>query len=598
MATITGTSGNDVLTGTAGNDLIDGAGGIDTISAGAGDDILRVLTPPPLGNTLQSMIDGGAGRDILDMTGLTGTLDVLIRTDGLVQAGIIGTPNNFFRFTEMLAARGFEEVQVGPGGSNVEVDLGAVNQTMSVLDWKIAGNIGSDTISDGRGSDTIAGGAGRDLVTFHGGTDIVDLGEGDDSYTVGYLAGYSGHAQVDGGSGTDTLVWNADSIPQSISVDLAAGHAQAWTADLLISGFENAYIGLFSGDERLPYPIPSWHADIAGDDGANQLHVILPDEGVATVGGRGGNDAIDANGSEAAALIAYGGAGSDSVGGSDGADWINGGGHVPGDALSPDLVDDGSDTLLGRGGNDHIFGNAQSSVQGALDGGDYIDAGAGSDYANGNGGNDTIYGGAGSDRLYGGAGDDYVAGDQDLTFPDGAGNDHLNGNKGNDTLVGGFGDDDLYGGQGDDVLRGGEGRDYLSGDIGNDTLDAGGGLDTLVGGAGADLFQFLAVGTAPWVPVDGTPLDGIADFTHGVDGIQLAFHVTGLIEGGSASGLVQGVDVANILLQAHAGDDEVVAVQMGADTVLFFASSGQGAVDDAVRLDGVDAATLRLADFL
>jgi Ca2+-binding RTX toxin-like protein len=300
-------------------------------------------------------------------------------------------------------------------------------------------------------------------------------------------------------------------------------------------------------------------------------------------------------------LIGYGGAGDDRVEGTDGGDWINGGGHPQDDPLSPLVVDDGADVLLGLGGNDHIFGNAQSAIQGAVDGGDWIDAGAGSDYANGNAGNDTITGGAGSDRLYGGAGDDLITGDDNSAagqaFP---GNDHLNGNKGNDTLIGGLGNDDLHGGQGDDLLQGGEQNDMLSGDLGNDTLEGGGGTDTLVGGDGADLFVFpeLNISGLPFIPTNDTQTDQVLDFQHGVDHLELAFHVTALVEGGSATSFVQAFNAATVVLHDVSMAGQVAAVQVGSDTYLFFAANGQGAIDDAIRLDNLDAATLRLGDFL
>lgn len=42
----------------------------------------------------------------------------------------------------------------------------------------------------------------------------------------------------------------------------------------------------------------------------------------------------------------------------------------------------------------------------------------------------------------------------------------------------------------------------------------------------------------------------------------------------------------------------MAAVQAGSDTYLFFAADGDGAIDDAIRLDNLNAATLRLGDFL
>lgn len=602
MATITGTSGNDVLSGTAGNDFINGNGGIDTIDAGAGDDVIAVTIPSPLGTIRQSIIDGGADHDTLDFSGLAGTVDVLISTEGRIQAGLIGTPFDFFTFTELVNAHNVEEIHLGPGGSNVDVDPGPANPSGPLLGWTILGNVGADTITSGRGADVIDTGAGADRVIYRGGNDIVTLGAGDDSFTVNALQFFHGNGQIDGGSGHDTLDWDADSVANTVTVDLAFGKAQAENVTLLISDFEDVSVGAFNGG-RLPTPVPDWLANLSGDDGANHLHAFLPDGGTLVANGRGGNDVITADGSAATTVVAFGGAGDDRVEGTDGADWLNGGGHPLNDPLSPAVVDDGADILLGLGGNDHIFGNAQLAVQGAVDGGDWIDAGAGDDYANGNAGNDTIFGGAGSDRLYGGAGDDLITGDDDVAIAGGqpgGGNDHLNGNKGNDTLLGGFGNDDLHGGQGDDVLHGGEQNDLLSGDLGNDTLDGGGGEDTLIGGDGADVFAFpnLNISGQPWVPTADSRTDQIVDFQHGLDHIQLAFHVTALVQGGSATGIVQAFDVANVLLHDVNMAGQVAAVQVGADTYLFFADDGQGAIDDVIRLDNVTAGALRLGDFI
>lgn len=588
MATITGTAGNEQLTGTAGDDLIDNAGGIDTIDAGAGADLIRIASPVPVGTVTYNLVDGGAGHDTLDLSALGGRQLVNILSDGSVLAGHIATVGGNDVFGADALAKNVEEIHLGPGGGSVSVDVGAANQP-NFMAWKIVGNDGADFIGDARGADTILAGAGNDHVSFHGGDDLVDLGSGDDTYTVNQLVFFAGHATVAGGAGSDTLVWDADSAPDGITVDLAAGRAAAENAVLQLSGFESLVIGGLGG-VRVATAVPGWHADLAGDDAANRIHVFLPDAGSATVDGRGGDDDISADGSASTMLTAHGGAGNDHVLATDGADWLDGG--------------DGADTLLGAGGNDHIFGNAQAAMQGSADGADMIDAGAGADYVNGNAGNDVIQGGAGSDRLYGGAGDDLITGDKDDDIVHGLaapGNDHLNGNKGNDTLDGGWGNDDLHGGQGNDLLKGGEGDDLLMGDIGNDTLDGGGGADVLTGGEGADLFVVTAVNTSglPFVPTNTSPVDEIADFQSGTDHIQLAFHVTAIVQGGTATDLVQAAQFATNVLHAAPLAGEVAAVQVGADTYLFFASDGgTGAIDDAIRLDHVGPGGIAPGDFL
>lgn len=448
MSTIIGTSGSDQLIGTAGDDIIDGMGGIDIVGAGAGNDIVRITVPPSPAASSPSIFDGGAGYDILDLSGLSGKSLIDIFPNGQILAGQMGSAGSDSFFIAAAVADHFEEIRLGADGGLVSIFGGGGEQAPQT--WTIIGNSGADVVS-------------------------------------------------------------ASLLP----------------------------------------------------------HL---------------------------ALIAYGGGGQDSITGADGDDWINGGNRPVGAGTA-----DGADRLIGMGGNDHIFGNAQGATQGAADGGDWIDAGTGTDYVNGQAGNDTIYGGAGSDRLLGGSGNDLISGDNDVGIgPEslGRGNDHLNGNKGDDTLIGGWGNDDLHGGQGNDLLQGGEQDDLLSGDLGNDTLDGGGGIDILSGGDGADVFRFLETSTVPLVPVEGTVTDQIVDFEHGTDHIQLAFHVLALLQAGTASGFVAAAGAADTTLQAHAGGDEVAAVQVGSDTYLFFASDGDGALDSAILLRGVAAATFTADDFV
>ncbi|WP_164019595.1 M91 family zinc metallopeptidase [Pyxidicoccus trucidator] len=113
----------------------------------------------------------------------------------------------------------------------------------------------------------------------------------------------------------------------------------------------------------------------------------------------------------------------------------------------------GSDTLIGGGG------------QNTLEGGD------GDDYIQGGAGNDRIVGGAGRDVMYGLGGNDTMLGGADRDYMDGGeGNDALNGGAGNDQVMGGRGNDTLNGGVGDDVVAAGEGTDRVNGGAGNDTL--------------------------------------------------------------------------------------------------------------------------------
>jgi serralysin len=314
-------------------------------------------------------------------------------------------------------------------------------------------------------------------------------------------------------------------------------------------------------------------------------------DGVEGAGSRyyalGGNDSI--TGSEASDTI-WGGTGNDTIvsasapadddGNVNDADYLNGGA--------------GSDSIFGSDGNEHIWGNESTSVAGSADGADYIDAGAGKDYVNGNAGNDIIYGGDDNDRLYGGAGDDSVDG--------GDGLDYIQGNKGDDYLLGFDGDDTIRGGADDDFLNGGADNDVLMGDAGDDFLVGGDGYDVLTGGAGEDVFAFSYNGPNE-SSIDGIPdgeTDVITDFTQGDDIIALGFTVDAILLNPTVvNDLQTAFFAANGLLSTTDSDGpEVAAIQVGADTYLFYdADGGTGNADSVIKLTGITAADLETDDF-
>ncbi|WP_052389357.1 calcium-binding protein [Belnapia moabensis] len=187
--------------------------------------------------------------------------------------------------------------------------------------------------------------------------------------------------------------------------------------------------------------------------------------------------------------IRFGGAGADSLPGTEGWDLLAGAG--------------GADSLDGLAGSDAVFGG---------DGNDSLFGGAGDDLVSGGAGNDTVIGDAagggpnpaeygdmpGRNLLLGGGGDDFIRG--------GYGEDTAFGGAGDDTIIGsGFGPpspsgaeafeqfdaaDRLCGGAGRDSIFGGGGADTINGGSGDDTVQGGSDLDRLTGGAGADLFLF------------------------------------------------------------------------------------------------------------
>ena len=171
-----------------------------------------------------------------------------------------------------------------------------------------------------------------------------------------------------------------------------------------------------------------------------------------------------------------GGAGNDTLGGTETSDLLSGYGGEGHDYLASGAGEDtmvgseGDDTIFGGAGDDLLAGDAlfyhttrDTSQPGDAPADDQIYGGDGEDQIDGNGGNDTLWGDAGHDELRGMSGDDVPAG--------GLGNDVLYGGDGNDTLTGGADMDMLQGGRGDDVLNGGWDDVYKwSPGDGNDTI--------------------------------------------------------------------------------------------------------------------------------
>lgn len=605
MATITGTAGNDSLTGTSADDIIDGAGGIDTIFAGAGDDIVRIIQPAVAGDKGFSLIDGGAGFDILDVSGLPAEgmngeyLVAAYLADGtpqLIQWGDQLVPYHLGHIT------GFEEIQLGPNAVFYVSPWDWMPLHLQAMPgWRVVGGGTRDFIGDGWGSDTINSADGDDQVQYHGGNDQVSLGQGNDEYDVVARWSYAEHVTLDGGAGADFLSIGIDAAHDGANVDLLKGIAQIGNLSIALTSIEHVSIDDTSSLEHDPGS-SVWFAGTQGNDNLESFYGA----GRAILLGRDGNDTVDGGAFGTSigqgSVTAYGGPGDDSVRGGDGDDWLMGGGHYAGDTVPATTADDGFDTIWGWGGNDHIWGNSQFGPAGVVDGNDMIDAGPGADYVNGNAGNDNIYGGAGSDRLYGGAGNDWIQGDAaifpglDGSGPTGAGNDHINGNKGDDVISGGGGNDELLGGQGNDVLYGDEGNDQLEGGQGNDFLYGSAGLDTLTGGDGRDTFVIdeLAAGTfngLPFMP------DLVTDFRVGEDLVEIVEFVNVVLHPGSASDYSSAWTLAKSVLPAVAHSifqvlEDAAAVQVGPDTYLFWDNFGNGP-EAGLRLANTNALAVR-----
>ncbi|AFZ34999.1 Hemolysin-type calcium-binding region [Stanieria cyanosphaera PCC 7437] len=194
MATINGTSGDNALNGTSGNDIINPGLGEDTV-------------------------DGGGGTDQLVFNYATSGGRIYYSSNSVPSegSGVIYSGSNGVTFTNIevfnLTGSKYDDVLLG----------GNYNDTLS-------GNSGNDLIDGGSGADVLDGGTGvdtlrRDLSQFTKGStvdntgtkiNLIDqtvasnfenldliLGSGNDIIKTGL-----GEDTVDGGGGTDQLVFN------------------------------------------------------------------------------------------------------------------------------------------------------------------------------------------------------------------------------------------------------------------------------------------------------------------------------------------------------------------------------------------------------
>jgi predicted extracellular nuclease len=141
IATIVGTTGNDVINGTNGNDVIVGFGGNDTINGGNGNDII-------CGDGGNDTLNGGNGIDVL--------------------VGGFGSDTlNGNNDPDTLNGGNGNDTLTGGSGNDV-LDGGANNDSL-------AGNAGDDSLTGGTGPDSFSGGAGNDT------NNDFNAGEGDTS---------------------------------------------------------------------------------------------------------------------------------------------------------------------------------------------------------------------------------------------------------------------------------------------------------------------------------------------------------------------------------------------------------------------------------
>jgi Ca2+-binding RTX toxin-like protein len=405
-----GGAGNDTLLGKGGNDLLFGGDGNDTLIGGTGDDQVfgeagndRMIWNPGDGTDL---FEGGDGVDTAEVNGGNGaeTFSIIangtrVRFDRLGPAPFsldIGTTENL-----VLNMNGGDDT------------FTAGNGLAALINLTVDGGAGNDTITGGDGNDTLLGGDGNDVIAGGRGNDTAQLGAGDDTFV--WNPG-DGSDVVEGQDGTDTLVFNGANVNETMSIS-ANGSRVRFTRDIGavtmdLNGIEHIQLSARGGADTIVV------GDLTGT-GVTQVAIDLasiPGTGAGdlaadsvTVNGTKGNDVIEVQ-SQNGALVVTGLPEVVTVSGSESIDALIVSGGAGNDTLSAATLpaDNVTLTLDGGAGNDTIIGSQGADSLFGGDGNDIVTGGRGNDTALLGNGNDTFIWnpGDGSDLVEGQAGTD------------------------------------------------------------------------------------------------------------------------------------------------------------------------------------------------
>ncbi len=239
-------------------------------------------------------------------------------------------------------------IQIFGNGGDDTLSLNEANGALPRAN--LFGGSGNDTLIGGSGNDQLFGQSGHDTLLGKGGFDFLFGGSEDDT-----LIGGDGDDQVFGESGNDRMIWNPGD-----DTDLNEGGAGIDTVEVNGGNGAESFTTTANGTrvrfDRLD-PAP-----FALDIGTSENLVVNMN---------GGNDSFSATGNLAALIkiTVDGGAGNDTLLGSNGADLLLGG--------------DGDDFIDGQQGNDVVFLGAGDDVF-------QWDPGDGSDTVEGQDGTDTL----------------------------------------------------------------------------------------------------------------------------------------------------------------------------------------------------------------
>lgn len=341
--------------------------------------------------------------------------------------------------------------------------------------------------------ETIGSSAAGDTIYLDGSARVALARGGDDVVWAGTAA----HQEVDGGTGTDTLVLSKARASYTVKLVDRASHTVLITdkttnSDIKVANVERFILGATgaspTGTESLSFSqLIGNRAPVITTAVSAAVHTVTVVEGsrdaasFAAIDQDGDTLTYTISGSDADSFVIDSKSGTLSFRDSQSYARLsdkNGDGLFEITVTATDGVDNDSKAvyvLVGRQGDVVTPG---AILQGGT-GPEFI----GPDRSSPNGvkslaGDDIIFGGAGADTILGDKGNDFISG--------GDGNDSVVGDDGADLLSGGDGNDSLFGADGDDRIQGGPGDDVLYGDAGDDTIFGAVGNDKIFGSAGND----------------------------------------------------------------------------------------------------------------
>jgi Ca2+-binding RTX toxin-like protein len=529
------------------------------------------------GNSLDNLLAGGLGSDVLNGMNGTDTVDY--------------SRDHFFDASD-TADR--VEVHLGLGGANGTGD-----------EFTLQGDgtfkrVSTDTLTS---IENVIGTAGSDIIV---GNDLDNV-----------LEGRGGSNVLDGGLGDDRLIGGSaiDTADYTSHDALAVQRGEQYVIALGVIGRPGSFT---LSSSLLPGVLTVVESDvligIENVTGSNHAETITGSELANTLDGRGGSDTIDS------------GFGNDILignGGTDTASYLSHDG-LPDDG-SPDVISLGNGTSDGSYTRFQALGSIRRAVEtdvlrsienvSGSDSDEVINGNDGANVLDGRGGNDIIDGGLGNDVIIGNDGTDtasYLSHDGvgATLISIGLGSGGADGLyvrervvgtqlaietdvlRGIENVTGSDQSEGIFGNELDNVLDGRGGTDSIDGFLGNDVIIGGVGTDDTVGYTSHDSLPFLA-GEVMRLSLGVGGADGSYTRSEIVNGVSQVVETDVLrgiekVNGSSHSEIITGNEQDNTL-SGRAGND-LLTGGGGNDTVF------GGADDDVYDFTGGGLGTDRFFD--